>query len=76
MIAGWVLLALALLSVIMVAGICLFGYLFTFLQAYAIFFLGGRYPLLGQLLTEPPAPVAPAPQRQTWGPAPAAPGTF
>jgi hypothetical protein len=69
MIAGWVLLALALLAVIAVGVICLFGYLFTFLQAYAIFFLGGRYPLMGQLLTEPPAPVVPAAQPQPWTPA-------
>ena len=69
MISGWVLLALALLAVIAVGVICLFGYLFTFLQAYAIFFLGGRYPLMGQLLAEPPAPVLPAAQPQPWTPA-------
>ncbi len=68
MIAGWVLLALGLLAVVGVGVICLFGYLFTFLQAYAIFFLGGRYPLMGQLLTEPPAPL-PAAQPQPWAPA-------
>lgn len=66
MIGGWVLLALALLIVLGIGVICLFGYLFTFLQAYAIFFLGGRYPLLGQLLVEPPAPVAPTPRAQPW----------
>lgn len=66
MIGGWVVLALALLAVIGVGVICLFGYLFTFLQAYAIFFLGGRYPLMGQLLTEPPAPVVPAAHVQPW----------
>lgn len=69
MIAGWVVLALALLAVIAVGVICLFGYLFTFLQAYAIFFLGGRYPLMGQLLTEPPAPVVPTARPQAWTPA-------
>jgi hypothetical protein len=69
MIAGWILLALALLTVLAIGVICLFGYLFTFLQAYAIFFLGGRYPLMGQLLTEPPTPVAPAAQPQPWTPA-------
>ncbi len=63
MIAGCPL-APALLVVIGIGVICLFGYLFTFLQAYAIFFLGGRYPLMGQLLTEPPAPVMPAAQPQ------------
>jgi hypothetical protein len=69
MIGGWVILALALLAVIGVGVICLFGYLFTFLQAYAIFFLGGRYPLMGQLLVEPPAPMIPAAQSQPWTPA-------
>ncbi len=70
MIGGWVILALALLAVLAVGVICLFGYLFTFLQAYAIFFLGGRYPLMGQLLVEPPAPVLPTAQpQQTWTPA-------
>jgi hypothetical protein len=69
MIAGWILLALALLIALAVGVISLFGYLFTFLQAYAIFFLGGRYPLMGQLLTEPPVPVVPAAQPQSWTPA-------
>jgi hypothetical protein len=73
MIGGWVLLALVLVAVIAVAAITLFGYLFTYLQAYAIFFLGGRYPLMGQLLTEPPAPISPAPVPQAWAPVPAAP---
>jgi hypothetical protein len=34
------------------------GSLITFFQAYALYFLGGRYPLLGDLLdrsTPPPA---------------------
>lgn len=69
MIVGWIFLALALLAVIAVGVICLFGYLFTFLQAYAIFFLGGRYPLMGQLLTEPPAPILPSRTPQAWTPA-------
>jgi hypothetical protein len=66
MIAGWVLLALVLIVALAAGVISLFGYLFTFLQAYAIFFLGGRYPLMGQLLVEPPAPVMPAAQVQPW----------
>ena len=69
MIGGWVILALALLAVLAVGVICLFGYLFAFLQAYAIFFLGGRYPLMGQLLVEPPTPAIPAVQPQPWTPA-------
>jgi hypothetical protein len=66
MISGWVLLALALVTALAVGVICLFGYLFTFLQAYAIFFLGGRYPLMGELLVEPPAPVVPVRRVQPW----------
>ena len=69
MIGGWVLLALMLLAALVVAVISLFGYIFTFLQAYAIFFLGGRYPLMGQLLTEPPAPIIPTASSQAWTPA-------
>jgi hypothetical protein len=73
MIGGWVILALLLLAVLAIGVIALFGYLFTFLQAYAIFFLGGRYPLMAQLLVEPPAPISPAPSPQAWTPAPATP---
>ena len=69
MIGGWVVLALALLAVLAIGVISLFGFLFTFLQAYAIFFLGGRYPLMGQLLTEPPTPVPPTRTPQAWSPA-------
>ncbi|HEX4156541.1 MAG TPA: hypothetical protein VHY48_13095 [Acidobacteriaceae bacterium] len=65
MIAGWVVLALLLLAVVVIAAILLFGYLFTFLEAYAIFFLSGRYPLLAQQLT-PPLPPLP----QSWSFAP------
>lgn len=69
MVGGWVVLGLALLAALAVSVISLFGYLFTFLQAYAIFFLAGRYPLLGQLLASPPAPVFPAPSPQyPWTP--------
>ena len=37
--------------------VCFFGSALTFGQAYALYFLGGRYPLLGDLLdrsTPPP----------------------
>jgi len=40
------------------------GTLLTFLEAYKLYFLGGRYPLLGDLLdrsTPPPAPLPPSP---------------
>lgn len=66
MIAGWVVLGLIFLAILAIAVIALFGYLFTFLQAYAIYFLAGRYPLLAAHLEGIlPAP-APTP---TWPPA-------
>jgi hypothetical protein len=45
----------------------LIGTVMTFLEAYALYFLAGRYPLLAQLLAEstPPAPVPPP----SWNPA-------
>lgn len=46
--------------------VAVIGYLYTFLQAYALYFLGGRYRLLGDLLEPPPAAVdAPEPPAQT-----------
>lgn len=46
MVAGWIVLGLLMVAVLLFAGILLFGYVFTFLQAYAIFYLAGGYPLL------------------------------
>ncbi len=69
MIAGWVVLGLILLAALFVAGVMLLGVAFTFLQAYALYFLAGRYPLLAGYLdpqgpayvfTPPPPPIAPA----------------
>jgi hypothetical protein len=40
-------------------GIALFGPIFMFFQAYALYFLGGYYPLLGNLLEPPPPPYFP-----------------
>jgi hypothetical protein len=58
MLAGAVLL-LALFAVIVVYGSTIvLGCVHTFFQAYALYFLGGRYPLLGDML-EPPAPPVP-----------------
>ncbi len=40
------------------------GTLLTFLEAYKLYFLGGRYPMLGDLLdrsTPPPVPLPPPP---------------
>jgi hypothetical protein len=50
MIAIWVVLGLVLLALLALAAVMLFGYVFTFLQAYALYFLGGRYPLVGAYL--------------------------
>ena len=58
MVVGWVMLGIIFLVLLFVACIIMFGYLYTFLQAYALYFLGGRYPLVGGYL-EPllPQPV-------------------
>lgn len=55
----------------------LLGILLTFLQAYSLYFLGGRYPLLGELLdrsTPAPVPLPPLSSGHTYTtPPPAAP---
>jgi len=58
MVVGWVILGIIFLVLLIVACIMGSGYLYTFLQAYALYFLGGRYPLVGGYL-EPllPQPV-------------------
>jgi len=58
MVVGWAMLGIIFLVLLFVACIMMFGYLYTFLQAYALYFLGGRYPLVGGYL-EPllPQPV-------------------
>jgi hypothetical protein len=43
----------------LIVGVIAFGYLYAFLQAYALYFLGGRYPRVGAYL-EPLLPPAPA----------------
>jgi hypothetical protein len=60
------LLYLALFGYAMIIG---FGAILTFLEAYSLYFLAGRYPLLGELLarsTPPPQAPPPAPP---WNPA-------
>ena len=45
------------------------GIVLTFLQAYALYFLGGRYPLLGTMLdssTPPPPGMAPPPSQHVY----------
>jgi len=78
MVLIWVLLGLAFLALIIIAGIIVIGYLYTFIQAYALYFLGGRYPLLGQYLapywpaTHLPVPPPPAYEPPPTPPAPPA----
>lgn len=50
MIAIWVVLGLVFLGLLTIAAIMMMGCVFTFLQAYALYFLGGRYPLVGAYL--------------------------
>jgi hypothetical protein len=50
------LLALAYAAVIVIAAFMLASIIGTFFQAYAIYFLGGRYPLLGEILQPTPEP--------------------
>jgi hypothetical protein len=64
MITIWVLLGLAFFVLLFLAAIMLLGYVFVFMQAYALYFLGGRYPLVGAYLAPflpPPHPYAAAP---------------
>jgi hypothetical protein len=45
------------------------GMLVTFLEAYSLYFLAGRYPLLGELLARSTPPAEPQPLPQPWSPA-------
>ena len=61
------------LFIVFYATFLLVGVLLTFLQAYSLYFLGGRYPLLGDLLdrsTPPPAPLPPPPPGYAYAPPP------
>ncbi len=55
LVAGWVVLGLMLVAALLLMAVMLLGVVFTFLQAYALYFLAGRYPLLGNLLRPAPA---------------------
>jgi hypothetical protein len=57
MIAGAITLGLIFVAFLFYISLLVMGCLQTFFQAYALYFLGGRYPLLGDLL-EPPPPDA------------------
>ena len=62
MVVGAVLLWLGFLVVVFYATILVLGYLLLLLDAYAIYFLGGRYPMLGNLLEPGPGgPFTPPP---------------
>ena len=77
---------LAFLCWVVCLGIGAFGAMITFFQAYALYFLGGRYPLLGDLLDRsapPPAfpyipgyPAYPPPPEPPSGALPEAPPTL
>jgi len=55
-IAAAVLGGLALLAWIFILSALTFGYVYAFLQSYALYFMGGRYQLLGDLLEPPQLP--------------------
>jgi hypothetical protein len=76
MITIWVALGLVFLVLMFLVAIMLLGYVFVFMQAYALYFLGGRYPLVGAYLEPfipPPHPYAGMPPIH---PPPAAPPTI
>ena len=50
MITGWVVLALAFVVVILFAAIMVMGYVHSFIKTYSLYFLGGRYPRVGEYL--------------------------
>jgi len=70
-----VVLGIAFFAAIFIAGFIIMGYLLTFIQAYALYFLGGRYPLLGQYLA-PYWPATHMPVPPPTPPTPPAPSTF
>lgn len=67
---GFVLLYLFFIAYAMFMASGLFGYLMTLLEAYGVYFMGGRYPLLGSMLepdaTQPftPPPSFPSPEER------------
>jgi hypothetical protein len=71
-------LALIIIAAIILTGYVLTGYVLTFIQAYSLYFLGGRYPLLGQYLapfwpkTHLPMPPPPAYEPPPTPPTPSA----
>jgi hypothetical protein len=68
---------MGLLYIVFIYGVFLAnGVVMTFLEAYTLYFLGGRYPMLGDLLTAstpPPPPPPPAPVYPAYAAPPPAP---
>ena len=58
----------------MCVAIAVFGAVFLFTQAYALYFLGGRYPMLGEILDRTSPPPAFAGYPPGWPGMPGAPG--
>jgi hypothetical protein len=50
------------LAVLFVAAVCVLAAVLTFYQAYALYFVGGRIPNLGNLIEPPPPPIMQIPQ--------------
>ena len=75
MVIGCVICGLILVVLTVAGAIAAFGYLATFLQAYALYFLAGRYPLLAEMLDPTPGhpftppPLGPGPDEPGSGPA-------
>jgi hypothetical protein len=58
---SFALLGAAGLAALFVAVVCIVGAVLTFYQAYALYFVGGRIPNLGNLLQPPPPPFIESP---------------
>jgi hypothetical protein len=56
---GFAVIAFAAFAILVLVILTLVAYLYCFLQAYALYFLGGRYPLLGEYLEPTPPPYIP-----------------
>jgi hypothetical protein len=65
-IAVGIVLYLALFGYVMVIGV---GVFLTFFESYSLYFLAGRYPLLGDLLARSTPAPQPPPVPQAWNPA-------
>lgn len=57
MYTGFVFLGLIFLAALFVAVVCIAGAVLIFYQSYALYFVGGRYAALGDLLEPPPPPM-------------------